>query len=188
VLPATRSLVTEKGAELRLDTLDTVNYPRRGFFTNVSYLRYSAAAGSAQARDAWSVEALKPITVGRYTVALAARGGVAAQEGAFRLGGLFNLSGTPTGQISGARFAFVRAQAYRNISDAFGDIAMPVYLGVSLEAGEAISRRQTLRWSDFAHAGSLFFGAESFIGPVYFALGRTFGGSNAVYLYWGRPQ
>jgi NTE family protein len=188
VLPATRSLVTSAGAELRLDTLDTVNYPRRGLFSNVSYLRYDAAAGSAQTRDAWSVEALKPFTVGRYTVALAARGGVAAQEGAFRLGGLFNLSGTPTGQISGARFALVRAQAYRNISDAFGDIAMPVYLGVSLEAGDAISRRQNLRWSDFAHAGSLFFGAESFIGPVYFALGRTFGGSSAVYLYWGRPQ
>ncbi|MFZ5539309.1 MAG: patatin-like phospholipase family protein [Pseudomonadota bacterium] len=188
VLPAARSLVTAGSADLRLDTLDTVNYPRRGFFANVSYLRYNVPAGSAQARDAWTVEALKPVTVGRYTVALAARGGVAPQEGAFRLGGLFNLSGTPTGQLSGARFALVRAQAYRNISDAFGDIAMPVFVGFSLEAGDAIARRQTLRWSEFAHAGSLFFGAESLIGPVYFALGRTFGGSRAVYFFWGRPQ
>lgn len=188
VLPAARSLVTAGGAELRLDTLDTVNYPRRGLFANLAYLRYNVAAGSAQARDAWSVEALKPMTFGRYTVALAARSGVAAQEGAFRLGGLFNLSGTPTGQLSGARFALVRAQAYRNISDAFGDIAMPVYVGFSLEAGDAIARRQTLRWSDFAHAGSLFFGAESLVGPVYFALGRTFGGSSAIYFNWGRPQ
>lgn len=188
VLPSARSLVTAGGVELRLDTLDTVNYPRRGFFTNLAYLRYNVAAGSAQARDAWSVEALKPMTVGRYTVALAARGGVAAQEGAFRLGGLFNLSGTPTGQLSGARFALLRAQAYRNVSDAFGDIAMPIFVGFSLEAGEAVARRQTLRWSDFAHAGALFFGAESLIGPVYFALGRTFGGSRAIYFYWGRPQ
>ncbi len=188
VLPAARSLVTAGGAELRLDTLDTVNYPRRGLFANLAYLRYNVAAGSAQARDAWSVEALKPTTFGRYTVALAARGGVAAQEGAFRLGGLFNLSGTPTGQLSGARFALVRAQVYRNVSDAFGDIAMPVYVGFSLEAGDAIARRQTLRWSDFTRAGSLFFGAESLIGPVYFALGRTFGGGRAIYFYWGRPQ
>ncbi|GAB4473065.1 MAG: patatin-like phospholipase PlpD [Burkholderiaceae bacterium] len=188
VLEATRNLVTAGGVELRLDTLDTVNYPRRGFFANVSYLRYNVPAGSAQARDAWSVEALKPTTIGRYTVAIAARGGVAAQEGAFRLGGLFNLSGTPTGQLSGARFALLRAQAYRNVSDAFGDIAMPVFAGFSLEAGDAIARRQTLRWSDFARAGSLFFGAESLIGPVYFALGRTFGGGRAIYLFWGRPQ
>ena len=188
VLPAARSLVTAGGAELRLDTLDTVNYPRRGFFANVAYLRYNVPAGSAQARNAWSVEALKPTTFGRYTVAVAARGGVAAQEGAFRLGGLFNLSGTPTGQLTGARFALVRAQGYRNISDAFGDIAMPVYVGFSLEAGDAVARRQTLRWSDFTRAASLFFGAESLIGPVYFALGRTFGGGRAIYFYWGRPQ
>jgi len=188
VLPAARSLVTAGGAELRLDTLDTVNYPRRGFFANVAYLRYNVPAGSAQARNAWSVEALKPATFGRYTVAVAARGGVAAQEGAFRLGGLFNLSGTPTGQLTGARFALVRAQGYRNISDAFGDIAMPVYVGFSLEAGDAVARRQTLRWSDFTRAASLFFGAESLIGPVYFALGRTFGGGRAIYFYWGRPQ
>jgi NTE family protein len=188
VLPAARSLVTAGGVELRLDTLDTVNYPRRGFFANVAYLRYNVPAGSAQARNAWSVEALKPATFGRYTVAVAARGGVAAQEGAFRLGGLFNLSGTPTGQLTGARFALVRAQGYRNISDAFGDIAMPVYVGFSLEAGDAVARRQTLRWSDFTRAASLFFGAESLIGPVYFALGRTFGGGRAIYFYWGRPQ
>ncbi len=188
VLAPTRSLVTAGGAELRLDTLDTVNYPRRGFFANVAYLRYDVPAGSAQARDMWSVEVLKPATVGRYTVALAARGGVAAQEGAFRLGGLFNLTGTPTGQLSGARFALARAQVYRNISDAFGDIAMPVYAGFSLEAGDAVARRQTLRWSDFSRAASLFFGAESLIGPVYFALGRTFGGGRAIYFFWGRPQ
>lgn len=188
VLPAARSLVTAGSAELRLDTLDTVNYPRRGFFANLAYQRYNVAAGSAQARQTWSVEAIKPMTIGRYTVALAARGGVAAQEGAFRLGGLFNLSGTPTGQVSGARFALLRAQAYRNVSDAFGDIAMPVYVGVSLEAGDAIARRQTLRWSEFARAGSLFFGGESLAGPVYFALGRTFGGSSAIYFFWGRPQ
>lgn len=188
VLPAARNYATAGGAELRLDTLDSVDYPRRGFSANLAYLRYNVAAGSAQARDAWSVEALAPMSFGRYTVALAARGGVTAQEGEFRLGGLFNLSGTPTGQFSGARFALLRAQAYRNVSDAFGDIAMPVYVGFSLEAGDAIARRQTLRWPDFAHAGSLFFGAQSPVGPVYFALGRTFGGSSAIYFHWGRPQ
>jgi NTE family protein len=75
----------------------------------------------------------------------------------------------------------------RNISDAFGEIVMPIYLGASLEAGYA-------RGGDFAgpsdwqRAFSLFLAADSLIGPLHMVAGRTIGGGAALYLMWGRAR
>jgi NTE family protein len=121
-------------------------------------------------------------------VLFSVRGAAAVQEGAVKLGGLFNLSGTPFGAVSGSRGLLIRAQGYRNVSDAFGDIRMPVYAGFSLEAGNAVARDASLGWSDLRRAMALYVGADSLFGPVYLAVGRTIGGASGFYLLWGRPQ
>ena len=61
-------------------------------------------------------------------------------------------------------------------------------MGFSLEAGDAVERDINLDWDRARKAGSLYIGSDSILGPLYFALGRTFGGSSAVYLFWGRPR
>jgi NTE family protein len=65
---------------------------------------------------------------------------------------------------------------------------MPIYGGISLEAATALARGDAFGWSEFRRAASIFLGAESPIGPLYLALGRTFGGSSALYFFWGWPQ
>jgi NTE family protein len=67
-------------------------------------------------------------------------------------------------------------------------VRMPLFAGFSLETGGAVRRGESVGSDDLQRAGSLFVSAETFFGPVFLALGRTFGGSSGVYLYWGRPQ
>lgn len=173
--------------QVRTDTLDEVLFPRRGHFSDLRYRRYTDGVGINQATEAMSFEAIVPISLGRYTANFSLRGGTTEQQGRFQLGGLFNLTGTRTGEVAGDRGLLVRTLLFRNVSDVI-DLTMPVYAGLSLESGDAVARGQSLRWRDFRHAAALFVGAESFLGPVFLAAGRTFGGGTGIYLYWGRPQ
>lgn len=173
--------------QVRTDTLDDVLFPRRGHFSDLRYRRYTEGVGINQVREAMTFEGLVPVSLGRYTANFSLRGGTTEQQGRFQLGGLFNLTGTRTGEVTGDRGLLVRTLLFRNVSDVV-DLKMPVYAGLSLESGDAVARGESLRWRDFRHAAALFVSAESFFGPVFLAVGRTFGGGAGVYLYWGRPQ
>jgi NTE family protein len=128
-----------------------------------------------------------PVTFGRYTASLSARGGTAALDGQFELGGLFNLTGTRTGEVAGDRGVLLRGLFYRNISDLAG-LNMPVFAGLSLETGDAVRQGQSLDFANFKRAASVFVNVQTFLGPVFLAAGRTDGIGSAVYLFWGRPQ
>lgn len=171
----------------RSDTLDEVLVPRRGHFIDLRYRRYDKQVGALSAVEATSAEVLVPFSVERYTLNLALRAGTSVQEGRFQLGGLFNLTGTRSGQIAGDRGMLLRAVLYRNISDLV-ELRMPVYVGASMEAGNAVARGESLRLADFRRANAIFIGMDSFLGPIYLAAGRTIGGDSGFYLMWGRPQ
>jgi NTE family protein len=176
---------------LNLDTLDTVNYPRKGYLLAVEtiHLRDVDDISGLRERDELTMlDFVAPFTFGRYTIAASARYGTSTQFNAFQLGGLFNLSGTPVGQIAGSTAVLLRLNGYRNISDAFGDLSVPVYIGFSLETGDAVDRDVSLSLSRAKHAGSLYVGTDSTFGPLYLAVGKTAGGSKAAYLFWGRPR
>jgi NTE family protein len=182
------TLVNSLAAELRFDTLDRVSLPRSGSVLDLRYTRYAQSAGTAGRRDALKAGAEHALSLGRYTLYGSARVEASPQEGAVLLGRLFELSGTRPGAFIGSRSWLARTLLYRNISDAFGDLAMPVNAGLSLEVGQVLSRSVLGADSGARRAGSLFLGIESPVGPIYFALGRTFGGSSAAYLVWGVPQ
>ncbi len=175
-------------AQFALDTLDAVGYPRSGYSLASGITYYDGQPGSGGRKTAALLSAASPMTWGRYTMLASATVATSNQAFGVRYGGLFNLSGTPRGELSGSSGMLVRGVFYRNVSDAFGDIQMPIFGGFSLEAAAALSQGEAFSWSNFRRAGSLFFGAESAVGPLYFALGKTFGGATALYFVWGRPQ
>jgi NTE family protein len=171
------------------DTLDDVLVPTRGYYVNVLWRRYEEELDLlfGPRQDTYRYEAILPVTFGRYTASLSVRGGTAALDGQFELGGLFNLTGTRTGEVAGDRGVLLRSLFYRNISDWAG-LNMPVFAGLSLETGDAVRQGQTLDFANFKRAGSIFVNFQTFLGPVFLAAGRTDGIGNAVYLFWGRPQ
>ena len=62
-----------------------------------------------------------------------------------------------------------------------------IYAGGSLEMGNVWQQRNDVSASGLLTAGSVFVAADTWVGPFYFAYGRTSGGQSSFYLYLGRP-
>ncbi len=176
-------------AQVLSDTLDDVLTPTRGHYLDVRWRRYAEPISFVfgQRQASYSYEGILPVSFGRYTTSLSVRGGSAGLNGQFQLGGLFNLTGTRTGEVAGDRGVLLRGLFYRNISDLAG-LRMPVFAGFSLETGNAVRSGEDLTPGDFKQAGSLFVNLQTVVGPVFLGVGRTVGIGNGIYLFWGRPQ
>lgn len=174
-------------ARAAIDRLDSYTFPKRGFSLvgEISEFDRDDANGSASRRSA--VGFLSAWTLGRHTVLLntyAVR--ATGAGGGARLGGFLNLSGTPVGRFSGARTAFGSLIGYREVSDLIGEMPAPIYVGGSLETGNSTDEADSFSWYQLKRAGSVFVAADTLIGPIYLAYGRTAGGGSALYLFWGR--
>ena len=175
------------GTEFRIDTLDSLAFPRTGVFFAARYLHYNARLNPGEHKDPRLFDSVVPFSFGRYTLIAMLRRADTGLELGERLGGPFNLTGTRLGEVAGSRGTLARLFVVRNISDAFGDIVMPIYLGTSLETGYARGG-EFAGPSDWQRAFSIFVGADSVVGPIYVLAGKTFGGGTALYLMWGRPR
>jgi NTE family protein len=63
---------------------------------------------------------------------------------------------------------------------------VPAYAGMSLEAGNAWSSRDSISLGSTRKNASLFFGADTYLGPAYVAVGHDDRGRTAFYLFLGR--
>jgi NTE family protein len=114
---------------------------------------------------------------------------VAGVENLLSTGGLFNLSGFQRDELSGKHTGVGRVIYYRRIrsNPIRGLLDASLYVGGSMELGNAWQDSSEVKFSNSLFAGSLFLGADTFIGPVYLAGGLAEGGHSAFYLYIGRP-
>ena len=61
------------------------------------------------------------------------------------------------------------------------------HAGASLEAGNVWNFRDDIALDDLRYSASVYIGADTPVGPVYFAVGHSDSGDNAVYFYVGDP-
>ncbi|MFN0305931.1 MAG: patatin-like phospholipase family protein [Burkholderiales bacterium] len=185
--PVVRVSTNRWTARAVLNRLDSYTFPKHGFSLvgEISEFDRDDANGSASRQSATGL--LSAWTLGRHTVLLNAYAVRATGAGGgARLGGFLNLSGTPLGRFSGARTAFGSLIGYREISDLIGEMPAPIYVGGSIETGNSTNEADSFTWHQMKRAGSVFVAADTLIGPVYLAYGRTAGGNSALYLFWGR--
>lgn len=178
------------------DTLDNASFPRRGFYLDgaLSYAlnpsgMQDTGAGNPDVR--YDAQAALPVRLGRYTTALLSfKGGLGSDADNYNLGGVFNLSGSPHGRYAGDRLLFGRVMLYHDVSRTMRELRMPVYLGGTLEAGRvwssAIGDQVSGQDESWQRAASVFVASDSWVGPIYLVLGRTFGQSSSLTFYWGR--
>jgi NTE family protein len=172
---------------LLLDTLDDANFPRHGYAMNADTLRFDYRS-TDDPIQVWQASALVPATWGNLTLTgLFGTQRSRDDRASFPLGGLFNLSGTPPGAISGSQIDMVGGLAYWRMGQVRGALGGDWYVGASLEAGKVRQRASGTSQDEVHKAGSLFVGLDSLMGPLYFAWGKTFGGDSAFYLFLGRP-
>jgi len=93
----------------------------------------------------------------------------------------------PTQSIAGPQYAIGRLIYLRKVGNGGeGILDVPAYVGVSLEDGNTWSSRSQISFASTHKDASVFFGADTYIGPAYFAVGYDESGSITLYVFLGR--
>lgn len=183
---ATRGALVAAG---RLDRLDNVNFPNKGYLAQVGFLSSLKTLGSTDEYYKVQGSVIGAFTYRKQTVlaSLSVGSHIGKQlpfYDQFDLGGFLNLSGLRSNQILGQSIAIGRVITYHKVGTSFiGDL----YLGGSLESGNVWGENEKqFDLSKLRLAGSLFIGYDTIFGPLYLAFGHADGGYNAGYFYLGR--
>ncbi len=177
-------------ANLVLDQLDRVNFPRRGFIVAADYHEARTSLGADQDYERLNVQVVAAASYGRHgLVALThgqtALGGVLPPSEWTGVGGLFNLSGLPPGEVVGS-YGGSAALLYLFRLGRLPKFGDGIYVGLSLETGNAWRTADEVDVGDLRHAWAVVFGADTLLGPVYVGHGHSDDGSDSFYLYLGR--
>lgn len=179
-------------ARLAFDTLDSGQIPLSGLRGEVQWVRSSSGLGADADADAIESSIDLVRTFGRHSLSVGALLNVALEDDSlvqnfYPLGGFLRLSGLARGEISGPHAGVARLVYYRRSGNTGGLFEIPLYIGASLEAGNVWERRSDIGFDSMITSGSIFFGLDTFFGPVYFAAGLAEGGRSNFYLSVGVP-
>jgi len=184
-------------AVVNMDDLDNVNFPTYGAKAQIKWTKEMKRWGSDYSYEQFYFDAEKPFVYGANNLTLflkygntyksaqtEATDGHVKLAGTFTLGGLFNLSGYAPYSFIGENVALGVLRYTYELKDGgfFGTLNAPLYVGFSLEAGDAWQNA-----NDFSAktAGTIFVAADTFLGPFYLAYGTSSRGEESAYLYLG---
>ena len=179
--------IGELSFSLAADRLDDLYFPTHGYQASATYRINRTELGASEDYDQLLIGGLFAKSWRDNTLIFGMDyqttiDGQAPPENLFRAGGLFNLSGFDFNQLSGQHYGRLIGQ-YRF---AFRDTGLArVSFGVSLEYGNVWQNKSDIDFGDGLFAGSLFLGAKTKLGPIYFGYGYAEGGWDALYLYIG---
>jgi len=173
------------------DSLDNLSFPNSGLFGAISYRDNREALGADNDYKQMKLEFGGAGTFGRYTIFSRALfettlDEISADEvqanALFFRGGYLELSGTVRNELFGQHFGLIETAFYRR----WGNITfLPIYTGFSLEAGNVWLETSDINTDNIRLAGSVFLGADTFLGPIYIAVGATDKGESAFYFNIG---
>jgi NTE family protein len=178
-------------ASFAVDQLDNVNLPHSGYLALFDYKGNRTGLGATNSYDRVLTGFLAVQTIGRWTGVIRGEGGTGLQTNVpfydeFSLGGLFRLSGRPTGELIGNNYALGSFLLYYRLSDTAGLVIKNLSLGVSAEVGNAWLYKQPVTFSGLKSAGSVYVIADTLIGPVFVGYGRSGSHNSSAYLFLNR--
>lgn len=178
--------------QFELDTLDNANFPRSGTRITARYSDNQTFLGGDSTVNSIALGIVHAETWGIHTLvgwfhAGGAYGGEETPSDNFSLGGFRNLSGLQKEEISGRYMAIVGTE-YRRLINKDGVTQMfgvPLYAGLTLEAGNVWNQSSDIKVDNLRLGGSLFLGADTAFGPLYLGAGYTSGGNTSAFLFLG---
>ena len=172
-----------------VDQLDFANFPQRGYRL---VAEGSIGDGSQGGRfQRFEASALAVKTFGAHSFSLHAAASGASQQlgaalGRYDLGGFHRLSGYHDGELLGNYVLFSRLNWYLRMAES-AQLTRALFLGATLEAGNAYRTRDDLRDGTLRIGTSLYAGADTALGPLYLALTHAPRGRTGIVLFLGRP-
>ncbi len=178
-------------ARMEVDQLDNVNLPHSGYFSDIAFLANRESLGATTSYDRLRARAVGVQTIGRWTGLIHVEGGSGLGTAIpfydqFQLGGFLRLSGRPIGQLYGNTYALGTVLLYYRLSDTGGAILKNLSIGVSAEGGNTWAYQAPVTSSSLKPAGSIFVVADTLLGPLFVAYGRSGSKNSAAYLYLNR--
>jgi NTE family protein len=174
------------------DTLDAANFPHSGQALSTQ-LSIEGNGGGEQGTNQFTLDYRAAHSWAKNTLGLWLSSGntIGGSEtnvrSFFPLGGFMNLSGLPTLSIAGPQYAIGRLIYLRSVGNGGeGILDVPAYVGMSLEAGNTWVSRSDISFANTRKDASIFFGADTYIGPAYFSVGYDASGAIALYIFLGR--
>ena len=192
VLPSLKETSAGVKATLFADQRDHAFFARKGHAANASLYVAEEGLGSDRnyRRAEFSLNGIR--SWGEHTFNATLSGGsdlgtsLPAYE-TFTLGGPLQLSGYRINELSGSQMAFGRIMYYHRTYALPDLLGSGIYVGASLEAGRLTDRVARLPEKGTLLSGSVFLGADTFLGPAYFGLGVGESGRWSLYLLLGVP-
>ncbi len=180
-------------ARFTYDTLDDINFPHFGEQAMLQWSGERNVVGGAPNLNQVTFNFLAAHTWrDRNTLSLSLSGGSDLDRPTdllmeFPLGGFLDLSGMKQYSLWGPHYGIGRLLFYRKVDRGGpGYFDVPIYLGMSLEAGNVWQNMSDAKFTNLHKDASLFLGLDTFLGPVYLGSGFDDHGNQAFYLFLGR--
>jgi NTE family protein len=176
---------------LAFSTLDRPAIPTRGCETRAGVDLQRAALGADDEYDRAFGGASCFFSRGRSTGMFVVDGGTnlgstIPSYDEFTLGGLFSLGGYAEGEFRGQYFATAKVGYYYRFAALPPGFGQGVYVGGLIEGGNAWATTAAISASDLHYGFTAILGADTIIGPAFFAVAVGEGGSTRLYLTVGR--
>ena len=192
-LPRTEFRTREYFTRYTYDSIDSAAFPRNGDAVTLEWRGGLRDQAADRISDSLALDLRFARSSGRNTAIFWASAGTLLEPAQssvrnyFPLGGFLNLSGLTPDALQGPHFAITRLIYFRKVgSGGEGFLNVPLYVGASLEAGNTWKSRSDISFGSSRKDASLFFGADTFLGPAFLAAGYDDHGSSAFYLFLGR--
>jgi NTE family protein len=184
---------SELFARYSFDSMDSAAFPRRGEAATLEWRVQVAGRTFDRLSDSIRLDWRRAHSWGKNTAMAWASAGtllnaeLADERSFFPLGGFLNLSGMAADSLIGPNYGIARLIYFRNVgSGGEGFLNVPMYAGISFEAGNVWERRTDMSLGSARKDMSLFFGLDTFLGPAWLAAGVDSKGRQAFYLSLGR--
>ena len=178
-------------SRLIFDQLDSAIFPRSGAAGSAHLFASSDALGADARYTKWDADGTGVWSFGDHTFNIGFKSGGKLGSDAlprydlFQWGGFLQQSGYPTGALITDRFTFGRVLYYNKFIRQ--KLLEGVYAGFSLEAGRYGTPLVPGSPTGVLKSASVFLGADTPIGPLYFGYGHAADRSSSFYLFLGRP-
>jgi NTE family protein len=176
--------------QLRHDAIDSSAFPSSGQRLSLSYQEFLEGLGSSAQGSVTRLQWDRAWGWGQHRVLGGLRANLSTGSKELLatygfIGGMGNLSGYAEQSLFAPQTALARVIYYRRFAHADALLSVPLYVGGSVEWGGVWNSRSDVDTRGMIGAGSVFVGAETFLGPVFLGYGRAETGDSAFYLTFG---
>jgi NTE family protein len=173
-----------------VDQLDNVAFPTQGNRTTLDVVLARDSLGADDEYDRLLFSTTSAKTWGRNTFVGGVEFGTDLDSDLpfyeeFQLGGFLKLSGIERGRLRGNAMGLIALGDYWRLGE-LGPLGK-LYAGLIAQAGNVWEDDSDADLGDLIYSGTLFFGVDMRLSPVYLAYGHAEGGESAAYLFVGKP-